>query len=91
MVKQGFRNANSLALRLMNAVSSANGRRKRRERFAAMRRHPWLERLGGQPAGRAGMCYLRTCDTRYAIPGMRYPVRRTVFGTPYTQSTREPP
>ena len=37
MVKQGFRNANSLALRLMNAVSSANGRRKRMEQFAAMR------------------------------------------------------
>ncbi len=37
MVKQVFRNANSLALRLMNAVSSANGRRKRMEQFAAMR------------------------------------------------------
>lgn len=37
MVKQGFRNANSLALRLMNAVSSANGRRKRLEQFGAIR------------------------------------------------------
>jgi hypothetical protein len=37
MVKQGFRNANRLALRLMNAVSSANGRRKRMAQFVAFR------------------------------------------------------
>ena len=40
MVKQGFRDTSSLALRLMNAVSSVNGRRKRMEQFASMRYHP---------------------------------------------------
>ena len=37
MVKQGFRHANRVSLRLMNAVSFANGRRNRLEQFVAIR------------------------------------------------------